>query len=142
MKRILIVAGICLVPAVALAQDAATITPEQISGAYDWVCSNRSSIEPIIETIAGLGILSVPLHLVGIWMKKSSITKATPWLYKLFTIIRAMNGDVKPPPATIVQNASDVLQQSPSVVAQTGASPALLAAAAQVLKTDAAAKAA
>jgi hypothetical protein len=49
---------------------------------------------------------------------------------------------VKPPPATIVQNASDVLQQSPSVVAQTGASPALLAAAAQVLKTDAAAKAA
>lgn len=132
MKRILIVAGVCLVPVVALAQDATT--NDQISGAYDWICSNKSTVEPILETLVGG---SVVLHGIGIWMKKTGITKATPWLYKLFAVIRAMNGDVKPPGSVIVQQASEVLQKSPDVVAATGANPDRVAAAAVALKTEA-----
>ena|ERR1700722_3929376 len=112
-------------------------TPAQINDAYDWVCSNRSTIEPIIETIAGLGLLSIPLHIAGALMKKASITKATPWLYRAWTIIRALNADVKPPPAAIVQQAAEIVATTPGVVALSGASPDKIAAAAQVIQTTA-----
>src|ERR1700733_13113853 len=136
--RIAVTASLCLVPLMALGQDAtSTISDGQINAAYDWVCSNRSTIEPIIETLAGLGVLSIPLHIAGALMKKASITKASPWLYKAWQVIRVHNADVKPPPAAIVQNAAEVVATTPGLQAVSGANPANMTAAAEVLKTAA-----
>lgn len=113
-----ILAAACLAPCAALAQDADTT--RQINQAYDWVCSNRSTIEPIIEGFAALSAISLPLHGIGIWMKRSGVTGTVTWAGKLFKVIRAMNGDVPPPPAVIATQGAAILSdpvKGPAVLA-------------------------
>lgn len=137
--KLIVTASLCLLPLVAFAQDAAQpISNGQINSAYDWVCSNRSTIEPIIEGVAAFTPLWGITHLIGIWAKKSSITKATPWLYKAWAILRAFNMDVHPTPATIVSNAAEVVASAPPAIrVASGANPVNMAAAAEALKTAA-----
>ena len=126
----LVASAAALVPCLALAQDQ---SGGQIAQAYDFICSNRSTVEPILETLVGG---SVVLHGVGIWMKKRGLTAAatTSWAGKAFAIIRILNGDVHPPPAAIVAAAASTLTASPEIVKATGVDPTKVAAAADALK--------
>ena len=125
----LVATAAALVPCLALAQDQSS--GGQIAVAYDWICSNRSTVEPIQETRVGG---SVVLHGGGIWMKKHGVIAGASWAGKVFQIIRILNGDVHPPPAAIVAAAANTLTASPEIVKATGVDPTKVAAAADALK--------
>lgn len=131
MKKIALLvatAALALLAPQAFAQDQGG---QVIGAGYDWICSNRSTVEPILETVFGSWIAT---HVTGAILKKYGVTKLTPYIGKALSILRILNLDVTPPPAVIVKQAANIIAASPEIVAASGASPTRMAAAADALK--------
>ena len=113
------------------AQAQAMITPAAVDGAYTWVCTNKSVVEPVLESI--LGFLGVAATANAI-MKKLGVTKDSPVIGAIIPALRMLVLDVHPPDHVIVSNAATVLAASPAIVAATKVDPAKVAAAAVAIE--------